>query len=53
MGEVTELCALPRAVGTGWWSASWMQQSPPQNRLLGTKGRGLHSPSHGAKSLDR
>lgn len=52
-GEVTELCPLPRAVGMGWWSASWMQQSPPQNRLLGTGGRGLHSSSHGTKSLDR
>ena len=44
VGEVTELCPLPRAVGMGWWSASWMQQSPPQNRLLGTRGRGYTAP---------
>ena len=53
MGEVTELCPLPRAMDMRWWSASWTQQSPPQSRLLGMRGWGLQSPSHDARSFDR
>lgn len=40
MGEVTELCPLPRAVGKGCWSVSWTQESPPQRGLLGMRGWG-------------
>lgn len=43
VGEVTELCPLPRAMDMGWGSASWTQQSPPQSRLLGVRGWGLRS----------
>lgn len=42
MGEVTELCPLPRALSTGWWSANYIHPTPEQ--APGDEGLGATEP---------